>query len=748
MNYASLSNKLVSLGTPAAFWALAVYYMLAVTWGLGWRDAPELITAIQYLDIAHPAGFPVLPLLAKPFTWLPLGAIAFRIHLFCVVSTLGALYLLYRLIIKAGPANLTGENQNLSRWLALMIALGFAVTPALWQSTLEIEAYALNLVFLALVIGCYLQHRQSPGLSWLMAGAFIYGVGMGNHGALLLYLPGLLVMAWGAPKDRGRLKPQTTPSPWFILVGVIFFCLLGLAVYVYLPLRSNPTLPLNFGSPDTWERFWSHVSDQKDRATHFASLRETGRFGADLKIFLAEIIPWPFWVLGLPLALLGAFALWPRNSRLLAGLLIIIGINSLFFITWTDGAGLLPSFYLAFLLMGIGLIFLAGKLADLSPSPVNPAVLAALTLVVILSGGWWRWQHQDYLGGYLSVDTFWAELAQAPPEALIISGNKPWFHNQALRAIYRLREDAFVVGGLDLVKPEYFNPVTKERYPGLLLPREPQSRLRPVVYISRLIRMNLEHGRRVMLDLDRNIGLDALKALDVAMIPAHGLSLEAVRPAELDSRDIAKLAERQISYALNKLKTESLESGLPYVGRAKSYYGSLWADLARYYNQYLNRPREALLLIDSCRALLSAGPPFAFFDYDQKVGTGPLMVSVEALWALGRRDEAEARMLKALEDRPDNEALWTDLARFYQMSSRDDLALVAARTAVELAPREPLANLTLARALKAKGLNGEALKHYHQAIENYNMATQGRQIIEAQKEAALLARHSAEQRDD
>lgn len=51
------------------------------------EDAGELITAAATGGVAHPPGYPLWTMLAHAFTWLPFGAIAFRVAL--VSSRLG-----------------------------------------------------------------------------------------------------------------------------------------------------------------------------------------------------------------------------------------------------------------------------------------------------------------------------------------------------------------------------------------------------------------------------------------------------------------------------------------------------------------------------------------------------------------------------------------------------------------------------------------------------------------------------------
>src|SRR5262245_45487285 len=52
-------------------------YLLSASGQSYWLDAGEFVAAAVDLDIAHPPGHPLTALWAKPFTWLPLGPIAF-----------------------------------------------------------------------------------------------------------------------------------------------------------------------------------------------------------------------------------------------------------------------------------------------------------------------------------------------------------------------------------------------------------------------------------------------------------------------------------------------------------------------------------------------------------------------------------------------------------------------------------------------------------------------------------------------
>ena len=45
-------------------------------------DSPEMVNTAFALGVSHPAGFPAYNLLAKGFTFIPLGSVAFKVNLF------------------------------------------------------------------------------------------------------------------------------------------------------------------------------------------------------------------------------------------------------------------------------------------------------------------------------------------------------------------------------------------------------------------------------------------------------------------------------------------------------------------------------------------------------------------------------------------------------------------------------------------------------------------------------------------
>ena len=131
-------------------------YLLTLAPSVTFFDSGEFLTAVSSLGIPHSPGYPLFVNYAKPFTWLPLGSIAFRVNFATAVSAslacLGVYLLTMRLIplIEAGGSP---APRFLRRSAGLCAALAFAFTPRLWLQSNHDKPYPL-LAFLSAVIFC------------------------------------------------------------------------------------------------------------------------------------------------------------------------------------------------------------------------------------------------------------------------------------------------------------------------------------------------------------------------------------------------------------------------------------------------------------------------------------------------------------------------------------------------------------------------------------------------------------------
>jgi hypothetical protein len=163
----------------------------------------------------------------------------------------------------------------------------------------------------------------------LAGGAFLAGLGLGNHPALLLFAGFGALFFYRA--FRGKQ-----------LYTLLFCVLFGGAIYLYLPLRAQSSPPLNTGSPTTIERTWNLMSDARDRHLRPVAINTIGSFqegGLEHQLKVSQqdaenILKETGWYLG-PLGMLGlcsALIFLPFRSTVLFAL--GLGSTMLFFRGW------------------------------------------------------------------------------------------------------------------------------------------------------------------------------------------------------------------------------------------------------------------------------------------------------------------------------------------------------------------------------------------------------------------------------
>jgi hypothetical protein len=261
-----------------------------------------------------------------------------------------------------GPVRSTAEGPVLSiveGWsdsiaapvASVTAAMAFAFSPVFWSQAVIAEVYTLNAFFVALTIyllSYYAKTRaSSSGPCLLYSLAFFYGLSLGNHLSMLLMLPfGLFLVLRG--EYRRFLKYKT-------LITAYAFFLLGLSVYLYLPLRAAQHPPINWGDPHTGSGFAWLVS---------AKLYRQFVFALPWKYIPARVSAWSALLLqqfgwwGLFLELIGLWFWWNEDRIFCVLLAIFVLTSSIYAIGYntTDSyIYLIPSFLVMALWLGKGL---------------------------------------------------------------------------------------------------------------------------------------------------------------------------------------------------------------------------------------------------------------------------------------------------------------------------------------------------------------------------------------------------------
>ena len=263
----------------------------------GWGDSSELITAAYHLGVGHSPGYPTWMLIFHPFSRLPIGDVAFRVNfanaLFGAVAV-GLLYLVYRAI--------TGN-----RIAAAVGALSFAFAATFWDITTETDVFTLHVCLAATILLIALRWRRARarGDAWLYLLSWVIGVSLGNHALIVLMAPPLIYLVWSTRGWR-----FFTAKRVLICTG---FLALGLAVYVYLPIRGAADPPPHVNNPHSLTEVWAQLTAPGARESMFD--RGLGVVLGRSWYYLTRLIEEFGWG-GVIFGLFGLGALWRRDRPL------------------------------------------------------------------------------------------------------------------------------------------------------------------------------------------------------------------------------------------------------------------------------------------------------------------------------------------------------------------------------------------------------------------------------------------------
>ena len=204
-------------------------------------DRTELAAASCTLGVAHPSVFPTYLLLAKVFSLLlPWGDVAHRLNVFSALTGASTVYYIVRLVIERLETGADYARHMVSLSAALAAAF-LAVSPLFWFQSLLTDVHSLDTLLAASLILLMLTRGMDTRRRWgiLPLSAFILGLGLGNHLVLVFLLPSL---AYFIVLHRERL---TTRVIW-VSLGTL---LMGLSVYLYLPIAAAQDPPISWGDP-------------------------------------------------------------------------------------------------------------------------------------------------------------------------------------------------------------------------------------------------------------------------------------------------------------------------------------------------------------------------------------------------------------------------------------------------------------------------------------------------------------------
>jgi hypothetical protein len=291
-------------------------YLATLARTIVYGDPTEYTFVANVLGIAHPPGYAFFTLLGKLFqTLIPFGDIPWRMHLLSAVAATVAALFVYGTVSDVAqtlfktPAT-AGCQPALQRVAGVFAALTVAFGVNFWQHSIHANPHIVTAAFLSanLFFLTRWAARGAADARWLYAFALSAGLGITHHPLTVVSFPAYAVFILLARPDIWR--------DWRALVGMAGCGLLGLAVWLYFPIRS-PMAPV-FGpaTMNTLDGFLDHVLAR--------GLSENLPFFGAADISARAVVFWSILRLqySLPVIFLAALGIvWPMTEqRLTSGL--------------------------------------------------------------------------------------------------------------------------------------------------------------------------------------------------------------------------------------------------------------------------------------------------------------------------------------------------------------------------------------------------------------------------------------------
>lgn len=466
------------------------------------HDSGEMISAAYSLGVSHPPGYPLYCIIGKLWlTFLPLGNIAYRMNLFSALSASVAVMMVCFIIIKlsnawcAGQKNEHGQNRSSSiqnlianiPGIAGAFMLCFATT--FWQQAVISEKYTFNAMFATLLIFLLIKWQQmvkerqrakdkgqgnmihNTRLLYLFA--FVLGLSFTHHLQTIFLVPasGFFIF-WSYWKVYHNLLQKEI----ILKMAVCFF--LPLILYSYLPIRASTHPIVNWGCPDTLERFIDHVT-VKEYKYYFSSTIESlahRLFIEHPKFFLKQFPFYLIWLGGL-----GIILLWKtkRDVLIFLGLILVFDIiNSIRYGIHNIEDYYIPGYIITSILIGCGCGWLGVIIQNKLEKKMLIPFVSCLFLSIPMISFSCHYYYGNHRSNYYSYDYGMNILSPLREDAILyIKGDTFAFPLLYLHFVENIRNDIILIDQYSLFHDYYANQI-KQQNPDLRFEFSPQTRVK------------------------------------------------------------------------------------------------------------------------------------------------------------------------------------------------------------------------------------------------------------------------------
>jgi len=418
-----------------------ITYLWSMAPTIWWGDTGDLITSAYVLGVPHPTGYPTYVLLAKIFTFLPIGDIAFRVNLMSVFF--GALTILFVYI-----CTLLLTKKKVAGYIA---AFSLTFSAIFWSQALIAEVYVLSAFFLVFSFYFLLRWRENGEKKYLYLLGLFFGIGLGVHRSLALFIPAILVY----------LGLYSKQIKWKNLIIAFLLLLLGLSVYAYLPLASMNDPLQDWGNPANLDNFIWLVQGKQYTERYFKLDGFFQRVANSFNFLISQFI-----VLGF--SLVGIYYFIKKDWKFLLFGLTGVGFNFLF-AGFYDIPDLMvyyiPTFIIFSIFIGSGIEFL---LDEFFRGKFKKVLGIAIIFLVVLSGFLLYYPGVSLRNDYSAREFGERALNIVDKDALLFTKSDVVFIFWYLQNVEGLRRDVVVINQVMLPMDWYRNLLSRIN-PGVII---------------------------------------------------------------------------------------------------------------------------------------------------------------------------------------------------------------------------------------------------------------------------------------
>ncbi|MBI4842907.1 MAG: DUF2723 domain-containing protein [Nitrospirae bacterium] len=197
---------------------------------LALEDDGLFVMAAKFSGIPQPPGYPLHSLVGWFFAHVPIGSVAYRLHMMSAVFgalTCCAIWLIIRTLLRDAACAYAG-------------ALLYGVSRVFWSQAIIAEVYTPNTFLFFSAVYFAIQYAAQPSRGRLCAFGIFYGLGLALHWPLVvLSTPGLAFLL--LPRRKEILRDWRT-----LLISIAPAALLP---YAWMVARSNMNPLINFYGP-------------------------------------------------------------------------------------------------------------------------------------------------------------------------------------------------------------------------------------------------------------------------------------------------------------------------------------------------------------------------------------------------------------------------------------------------------------------------------------------------------------------